>query len=172
MARNFRLWENAQVISLLNPAADAAGRTSQYVSLANAHKAFIVATITQGNAAQVTLTPLQAQDTSGTNSKALTAAAAIVYNANVSATDLLTIAAAAASYQTDAGTNNKVVIFEIDPIESMDLNSGTLNASSVPQPFNHLAIQTSASNVANITSALLILTPLRNAGLNPPTALV
>ena len=65
---------------------------------------------------------------------------------------------------------NKIVIFEIDPIESMDINSLTPNAAGVQQHFNHIGLVTSASNAANITSALLIITPLRFAQLNPPTA--
>ncbi len=142
MAVPFRLWEQSQIISLLKPAADAAGRTSDYYSLRNAQKAYVVCYINQGNAATVTLTPLQAQDTSGTNSKGLTAAAPIAVNLDTDTipADVLTIAAAATSYTTDAGLKTKLVIFEIDPIESMDINSQTANASGVPQGFKHLAI--------------------------------
>jgi hypothetical protein len=173
MARQFRLWENAAVVSLLPPAADAAGRTSAYVSLANGHKAFLVCFINQGNAATIALTPLQALDTVGTGSKVLTAPAPIAVNLNTATGDQYTIAAAAANYTTDAGTNDKIIIFEIDPIESMDLNSNTgVNLAGQKQAFNHLAIQTGASNAANITSALLIMTPLRFAQLNPLTVAV
>lgn len=161
MARNFRLWENGQLVSLLAPAADAGGRTSGYVTVENAHKAYIVCLVNQGNAAQVTFTPLQATNSSGANSKAV-GAAPIVVDANTGSSDVLAVQAAAASFQTDAGTNNKIVIFEIDPIESMDLNNTTVG------PFQHIAVQTSASNAANITSALLILMPIRFAGQNPP----
>jgi hypothetical protein len=171
MARNYRLWENAQTISLLKPAADAAGRTSTYVSLKNAHKAFAVFYITQGNAATILLSVLQAQDAIGTNSKAVTAMPiAVNLDTDTVPADLMTIVAAAASYTTDAGVKTKIVMFEIDPIESMDLNSNTLNAAGVPQPFNHIAVSTGASNAANITAALLILAPLRFAQQNPPTA--
>jgi hypothetical protein len=133
MARNFRLWENAQIVNLLKPAADAAGRTSAYVSMRNGHKAFIVCQVNQGAAATVQFTPLQAQDTAGTNSKALTAVAPIAVNLDTDTvpSDVMTIATAALSYATDAGLKNKIVIFEIDPIESMDPNSLTLNASGV-----------------------------------------
>jgi hypothetical protein len=164
MARNYRLWENAQVISLLTPAADAAGRTSKYYSLTNGHKAFIVAYINQGNAATVLLTPLQALDNLGTSSKGLTAAAPIAVNLDTDTIpqDLLTILASATSYTTDAGLKSKLVLFEIDPIESMDINN----------KFNHVAVSTGASNAGNITSALLIITPLRFAQMNPPTAAV
>jgi hypothetical protein len=36
--------------------------------------------------------------------------------------------------------------------------------------FNHIAVSTGASNAANITSALLVIMPLRFAQLNPPSA--
>lgn len=172
MAHNFRLWEQGQIINLLKPAADAAGRTSTYVSLKNAHKAYIIVTINQGNAATVALTPLQAQDKSGTNSKGLTAVAPIAVNldADTTPSDVMTLVAAATSYTTDAGTKTKVICFEVDPVESMDVNSTTNNASGVPQAFDHLAIQTGASNSANITSAILVLTPLRYNQANPPSA--
>lgn len=162
MARNFRLWENASIVSLLVPAADSAGRTSAYVSLANGHKAFIICYIGQGNAATIALTPLQASAIGGTGSKVLTANAPIVANldADTAPSDQFTIEPAAANFTTDAGTKNKIVIFEIDPIESMDMTNN----------FNHIAIQTGASNAANITSALLVIMPLRFAQLNPPTA--
>jgi hypothetical protein len=45
MAYPFRLWENGKVVQALAPAADAAGRTSAYFSLKNAHKAYIVASV-------------------------------------------------------------------------------------------------------------------------------
>lgn len=162
MARNFRLWEQAQVISLLKPSADSAGRTSAYVSLSNAHKAYIVVYVNQGNAATILLSPLQSSGIAGSDSKALTAAAPIAVNLDTDTTpsDIMTIATAATTYTTDAGTKSKIVIFEIDPIESMDINN----------KFNHIAVSTGASNASNITSALLILTPLRFAQQNPPTA--
>lgn len=161
MARNFRLWENASVVSLLAPAADSGGRTSAYVSLANGHKAFIVCYVTQGNAATIALTPLQASAVGGTGSKAISAAPiATNLDTDTTPSDQFTIQAAAASFTTDAGVKNKIVIFEIDPIESMDMAN----------KFNHIAIQTGASNAANITSALLVITPLRFAQLNPPAA--
>jgi hypothetical protein len=132
--------------TLLNPAADAAGRTSGYVTLKNAIKAYLVAHITQGNAATVTLTPLQAQDVSGTNSKAISNAAPIWSNLDVSLTSALVSRAAATSYTTDAAVKNKIVVFEILPEAVLDLANG----------FTTIALQTGASNAANITFAEII----------------
>lgn len=162
MPAPYRIWQNAQVVSLLAPAADAAGRTSGYVTVAFGHKAFIVCKVNQGNAAQVTFTPLQATSSGGANSKAISATP-IATNLNTGSSDQFTLQPAAANFQTDAGTNNKIVIFEIQPEEAMDVNNTAVG------PFQHIAIQTSASNAANITEATLYVTPLRDQRANPPT---
>lgn len=161
MARQFRLWESGHVVSLLPAAADAAGRISSYVSLLNAHKAYLVCHVNQGNAAPVTFTPMQAQDDVGTGAKAI-GLAPIVANLDTASSDTLAVVAAAANYKTDAGLKDKLVIFEIEPQEVMDVN----NTSGV---FGHVAIETSASNAANITSATLIQMPLRYAQTLPPS---
>jgi len=142
MARQFSLPMILPPVSLLTPAADAAGRTSRYVKLGKADKAWIICHVNQGNAAQVTLTPLQAQDTSGTGSKAI-AATQIWTDLDEATLDLFTKQANAASFQTDAATKDKIVIFEISPQDCMDMANG----------FNTIAVQTSASNAANITEA-------------------
>ena len=71
MARQFSMPYQIPPVSLLPPAADAAGRTGSYRNLASALKAYVVVHINQGNAAQVTVSLLQAQDVSGTGSKAV-----------------------------------------------------------------------------------------------------
>ena len=169
MARQFRLWENAEVVNLLKPAADAAGRTSAYVSLKNGHKAFILCQVNQGNAATVQFTPLQATDNLGSNSKAISATPiATNLDTDTVPSDQFTIQAAAANFTTDAGLKNKLVLFEIEPQECMDINNTALGLNQ--GAFQHIAIQTGASNAANITAALLIVMPLRYAQLNPPSS--
>jgi hypothetical protein len=143
MSKQFQFSYQCPTISLLGAAADAAGRTSTYKSLRNCSgKVYIKCEVNQGNAAQVTFTPLQAQDSSGTGSKAIPSVP-IFYNADTSASDTLVAQTAAASFQADATTSKvKFVVFEFDPAE-LDMANG----------FNHIAIQTSASNAANITQA-------------------
>jgi hypothetical protein len=159
MARQFQLAEIIPPVSLLTPAADAAGRTSRYVTLAKCDKAFIVCHVNQGNAATVALTPLQALDTSGTSSKAITATQ-IWTDLDEATLDLLTKQTNAANYTTDAATKDKVVIFEISPIDCMDEVNG----------FKTIAIQTGASNAANITEAMIYcLSAYQQA--QPPTIL-
>jgi hypothetical protein len=160
MARQFSLAEELPPVQLLAPAADAAGRTSNYVNLAKCDKAYIICHIAQGNAATVALTPLQALDVSGTSSKAINAATQIWANLDESVTDLLTKQTNAANFTTDAGVKNKIVIFEISPQDSMDMANN----------FKTIAIQTGASNAANITQAMIL--PLsRYKQAQPPTIL-
>jgi hypothetical protein len=142
MSKQFQFVYQAPPVGLLAPAADAAGRTSTYKSLRNVSgKVAIVCRVNQGNAAQVTFTPLQAQNSSGTGSKAIPSVP-IFYNADTTASDTLVAQAAAASFQAGTALKDQFVVFEFDPAE-LDMANG----------FNHIAIQTSASNAANITEA-------------------
>lgn len=176
MARQFRLWQNAQIVSLLPAAADAAGRTSlQWINVKYGHKIFLVCEVNQGVATSVTFTPLQATSLTGANSKALTNPAPIANVDNTAATDLFTVTTDGTrtgpvqygtSFPTSTTVSNKMVIFEIDPDESMDINNTTVG------PFNHIGIQTGASSASNITSVRAIIMPLRDARQNPPTTYV
>jgi hypothetical protein len=92
----------APPIGLLAPAADAGGRTGPYKSLRGVSSHItLVCRVNQGNAAQVTFTPLQAQDSSGTGSKAIQAVP-VFYNADSTVSDTLVAQTAAASFQTSA----------------------------------------------------------------------
>jgi hypothetical protein len=128
---------------LLEPAADAAGRTSAYLSLKNAIKAWIEVYINQGNAATVLLSPLQATAVAGTGSKAINAAR-ISTKLDDAATDF-TKQTPAATFTTDAAVKKKIILFELDLAAVLDVAGG----------FRAIAISTGASNAGNITSAKL-----------------
>ena len=146
MARQISMPYQFPPVALLPPAADAGGRTSAYRDLANALKAWVVVHVNQGNAAQVTLSILQGQDVSGTGSKAV-GVMPIWLTAATATSDALAVQTAAATFQTSAGTADKIVVFEITPEMCMDLVNG----------FHTIAVQTSASNAANITEAELFI---------------
>jgi hypothetical protein len=132
-------------VNLLAPATDAAGRTSAvYASLKNAIRAWIVVYITQGAANTVQLDPVQATAVAGTSSKAVTAVP-IWSNLDVATNDTLTSRTAAVNYTTDAGVKNKIVVFQIDPSNCMDIANS----------FDCIGLTTGASSASNITSALL-----------------
>ena len=142
MSRQYSMVAQDTPVMLLAPAADAGGRTSSYRSLKNADKAYVVVHINQGNAATVQVSILQAQDVSGTGSKAVNAVP-IWSNLDTSVNDTLTSRAAATSYTTDAATKDKIIVFEIEPDAALDIANG----------FRSIAVQTGASNAANITEA-------------------
>lgn len=146
----FTLPQQVKIVQAIPLATDAAGRTSAYVSLKLYGKGYIVISLTQGNAATVLLTPLQASAVAGTGSKVLTNAVPIWSNLDTAATDTLVRQTDAVNYTTDAGVKNKQVIFEIDPA-LLDVANG----------FDCIGFSTGASNVANLTGAVFMLTDPR-----------
>lgn len=150
-----------KIVEALAPATDAAGRTSDIISLKNVGKVTVVVHITQGNAATVALTLLQSTDVAGTGSKALAVNVPIWSNLDTSVSDTLVRRADGVSQTTDAAVKNKVVVFEVDA-SALDVTNG----------FDCLAISTGASNLANITQAMFIATDLRFQQANPPSIIV
>jgi hypothetical protein len=113
-------------------------------------RAYLLVFLTQGNAATVLLTPMQATAVAKTGGKVLTNPIRIWSNLDTAASDTLVRQTDAVNYTTDAGVKNKQVVFEIDPA-SLDLAN----------LFDCVYLSTGASNVANLTAALAILTDLR-----------
>ena len=160
MARQLQMAAQFPPVTLLAAAADAAGRTSVYASLRNALKAWVVVEINQGNAATMLLSLLQAQDSSGTGSKAISNAAPIWLDADTATSDALVAQTAATTLTTSAAVKDKLVVFEITPDFALDLANG----------FNHIAVSTGASNAANVTAAhLFVYGAIQSA--SPPTTI-
>jgi hypothetical protein len=157
----FTIPENARMIPLLKPAADAAGRTSRYISIKDAARAIIIVYVDQGNAATILLSLLQATAVAGTGSKALAKVVPIWAALDVATTEVPARATDAVTYTTDAAVKEKAIVFQIDAA-LLDVNGG----------FDCIAISTGASNAANITSAFAILVGNRYAGPSGSSALV
>ncbi|MBB2705957.1 MULTISPECIES: hypothetical protein [Rhizobium] len=153
--------QQLKIVEAMAPATDAAGRSSDIINLKNAGKAYILVSLTQGNAATVALTPMQAQDVAGTGAKVLANAVPIWSNLDTATSDTLVRRTDAVNYTTDAALKNKQVVFEIDPA-LLDINNG----------FDCVYFTTGASNVANITAAVFLLTDLRYGQETPPSAIV
>jgi len=146
MARQFSMPYQIPPIGLLPPASDAGGRTSRYADLANALKAYVVVHVNQGNAAQVAVSILQGQDVNGTN--AVAAGVMPIWLAAAAATsDALVVQTPGATFQTPPTISDKIVIFEITPEMCLNVGGG----------YRTIAVQTSASNAANITAAELFI---------------
>jgi hypothetical protein len=150
--------QDYQFYTLLAPAADAAGRSSAFLSLKNAIKAWIVVFVDQGNAATIALTPNQASAVAGTGAKVI--ANARIWTKLDQASADFAQAAEAANFTTDAAVKNKWVVFEIDPTKVLD----------VANDFDCVRITTGASNAANITSAFLLVQN-RHSGATVPSPL-
>lgn len=152
--------ESTMVVEALAPAADAAGRTSAYVSLKNVKRAWIVVHVDQGNAATIALTPVQALAVAGTGSKVLANTVPIWANQDCATSDALVRQTDAVNFTTSAAVKHKVVIFAIDPAKLDRANA-----------FDCIAITTGASNAANITQAAFYL-EMAYAGATPPSVVV
>ena len=152
--------QEMKIVEAIAPAADAAGRSSAAISLKNAGKAYIYVHVTQGNAATIALTPMQAVNVSKGSGKVLANSVPIWANLDTGASDTLVRATDAVNYTTDAAVKNKVVIFEIDPA-LLDVANG----------FDCIYFTTGASNAANITSGAFFCTDLRFAQATPPSAI-
>jgi hypothetical protein len=138
------LYQALQPHELLKPATDAAGRTGDYISMKNALKAWIVCQVAQGDANVVLFEPKQADTVAGGNVKALTTNVRIWTKYDTPNTSNFTAQTDAVNFTTSAATNAKVVIFEIDPVGLDTANS-----------FDCLTMVTGASNVGNLTAAMV-----------------
>jgi hypothetical protein len=159
MTMSKSLPQHYKIVEALTPGADAAGRTSDWVSLKNCHKAWIVVHVDQGNAATIAITVEQATAVAGTSNKAITVAVPIWANEDCATSDTLVAQTAAVSFTTSAAVKHKQVIFEVDPA-ALDQANG----------FDCLAVVTGASNAANITSAQFYLATRYPQG-TPPAAI-
>jgi hypothetical protein len=139
---------DSEVLPILDPAADAAGRASRAISLKNyTGMVKLVCYVNQGNAATVALTPEQCTSVAGGGAKAI-AATPIFSSQDLATTTVAVRATAAASFTTSAALAAKKVEFLIDPA-SLDVAGG----------FDCLRVSTGASNAANITSAFIVAVP-------------
>lgn len=154
----FDIPQNVTPFHFLEPAADAAGRTSPYLSLKNAVKAWILVYINQGAANTVLLSPLQASAVAGTGSKAINVTR-IRTKLDEAFVDYTT-QSEAATFTTDAAVKKKIIVFELDPVKVLDQANN----------FDCIAISTGASAAGNITSAMLLI-QTKHTGLTVPSPL-
>ena len=132
-------------VTMLEPQADGAGRTSNYVSMKGAHRGFLVCYLDQGAANTVAWTLAQASVVAGTDTKAC-AATRIWTNIDMAALPIFAAQADGVTFTTGAAIAFKCIVFEIGR-EALDIPGG----------FDCIAITTGASAAANITSAMLFI---------------
>lgn len=136
----------AEVLKVVNgttPVTTNGGVDSDYVSLKNVNKLFIVAKLTQAVGHATTLAPYQATAVAGTSAKVLSNNCEILANEDVSASDTNTRQTAAKNYSVTNDIKNKIVIFEIDPATldtANDFDCVKLNVSDSSQATNFVDI--------------------------------
>lgn len=140
------LIENWAIVEGLAPAADAGGRTSDWVNLKRGQQCYVVCHINQGAANTVTLTLAQATVVAGTDTKALTNNVKIWANEACATADGLTAQTDGKAFTTSAATTHKLIVFEIGPA-ALDYDAG----------FCCISVATGASNASNITAATFLI---------------
>lgn len=149
--------ENLKIIEAITPQVGAA-ITGDYVSLKNAHRAWIVVHIAQGNAAQVAITVEQASAVAGTGTTPITNVVPIWANEDCAASDKLVKQTSAVAFTTSVAVKHKMVVFQIDPA-SLSLADGDC-----------ITVKTAASHADNLTSAMYYL-ETRYPQATPPAAI-
>lgn len=138
---NCHIPESLKPVRCLQPTTMGSILTGDYVSLKNVDMCYIVAHLTQGNAATQKLTPLQATAVAGTSAKVLATTVPIFSNLDAATNDILTKRTAANSYTTDAAVKHKTIVFQVDPAV-LDIANG----------FDCISCEAAASNAGNILS--------------------
>lgn len=135
------------------------GVTADYVTLKNAHRAWIVVQLTQAVGHATVLSPKQASAVAGTGVKAISACR-IWANEDTAASDTLVEQTAATTYTVTNDIKKKLVVFEINP-EDFDVAGG----------FDVLGFATSDSSQATNFVAATYWLANRYAQATPPTAI-
>ena len=116
MALPFSLAQNFKIVdATAGPVTTNGGVTSDYVSLKNCHKAWIVLQFTQAVAHATVIQPQVATAVAPTGATSITFSAPIWANEDTATTDTFVAKTAATSYTLTADVKKKQVIIEIDP---------------------------------------------------------
>lgn len=141
--------ERIKIVAAIKPQAGGA-ITGDYISLKKAGHVTVVVDINQAHAAQVAITIEQASAVAGTGSKPLANAVPIYLVADTAVSDEWVRQDDGVAYTTSTATAHKLIAFEINASD-LDHANG----------FDCITVKTAASNAANITSAVYVLSALR-----------
>lgn len=136
---HLNLPENVRWVVGSPPVTTNAAVTGDYVSLKNAHRAWLIFVLKQAVAHATICSVMEAPVVAGTDGTAMTATQRIWCNEDISDDlNLLRAAADAASETLTADAADKLVIIEIDPAKltaGYDCVAGKTSASSQPTNF-------------------------------------
>lgn len=107
--------EEAVPVVLTPPVTTNGGVTTDYISMKNAHRVFVVFVFTQAVGHATGIDPVQSTAVAGTGAKAITNTVPIWANTDISATSVLTRQTDAITYNLNVAAKNQIVTFDIDP---------------------------------------------------------
>ncbi len=128
-------------VMAIAPATQAGGSTGKWISLKNIPKVLVEVVIAQGASNTVAITIEMAPLVNGAGNTAITEVVPIFSNLDTGTNDDLVKRTRAVSYTTDAGTNNKVVVFEIDA-DRLDAGYDCINVNLGSSSGSNLAAAT------------------------------
>jgi len=114
------LTQDLKIVSGSPPVQSVNDVVGDYVSLKNAHMAWIMVNFKQTQAYAHTVQPMKATAVAPVGATAITHDAPNWANNNVATNDTLIRGADATSYQLPATANDQMVIFQIDPMQLGD----------------------------------------------------
>ena len=160
MCKYFEMPECLKPLTAIKPQADGA-ITSRVISLKNVNKAYLVVHMNQTNAAQCTISLMQATDIAAATNKAISNNVTIYANQDLSVDDTLTKQSDAKTFQFSATLKEKCIVFCIDPAVAMDINGG----------YDCIYATSGGSNAGNIIAASWV-TENKYCEATPPSIVV
>jgi len=117
------LTEMFKIVQGIQPRTTNGGFSSDWISLKNVNKAYVVVNLTQAAGHATAFTLAQATVVAGSDTKALTNEALIWANEDCAATDTLVRQTDAKSYTVTNDIKNKMIVFEVDPASALDVEN-------------------------------------------------
>ncbi|KKW45008.1 MAG: hypothetical protein UY96_C0034G0007 [Parcubacteria group bacterium GW2011_GWB1_56_8] len=154
--------EGCKPVQLAHPQTSNGGFDSDWISLKNAIKAFIVVEMNQAVGHATKLTVNQATVVAGSDTKVLTNTTRIWANEDVAASDALVRKTAAKDYTVTNDIKKKQVVFEINPADCLDV-ANAFDCVGV-----NVADSSQATDFVSITAFLM----MKYAEATPPSAIV
>lgn len=130
----FRLPENCKIVSGTPIVTTNTAVTCDYISLKDAHRVWVIASLLQAASHATALGITEATNVSAGSAAALTGKTFPIWKcADVSTSDALVRGTDAATVSATAGTTNQILVLEVDPSKlsaGFDCIAATLTASS------------------------------------------
>jgi hypothetical protein len=149
-----------KIVTALTSTTTNGALTGDYVSLKNAKRVTVVVEMLQAAAHATVISINQASAVDGTGTKVITNVVPIWANEDVATTDTLVKQTSAVNYTITADTNNKLVVFQIDPATLDMANS-----------FDCITVKTTASSEVTDFASAVYYIETKYAQATPPAAI-